>query len=371
MSMPRLPAILMLSYHVTEESGGPGIAAAGFAAGLASHGARVRLIALDGPGHWLLDSARAAEAGFEFFRTEGRTPTHRWLKMFTLAREFTRERRGVIWVNGIWGAQSLAGWAASEASGWPLVVRPAGSLGTTALRYKRLKKALYYRFVESRVIEHARGIHCMTGKERDELPGAIREHSFIVPSGVDIPQTMPAIRERNLIGVLARIHRIKNHHAVLDAVEVLVSRGMDLRVEFAGASSDCAYAEELRVRVERSPLLRGRVRQLGHVAKRDLAKVVGRWSAALLLSQQENFGHAVIAAASVGTPTVVSAGVGLGRELESAGAGVVTTLEGAGDALRGLLARAGPAQVNACQAFAAHFGWDACARSLMEKLADL
>lgn len=237
--------------------------------------------------------------------------------------------------------------------------------------YKRVKKRLYYHLVESKAIEHARGIHCMSEKERDELPVEIQARAFIVPSGVEIPTAALVTRERNLVGVLARIHRIKNHHAVLDTVESLVSRGLDLQVEFAGASNDLAYAEELRARVEGSPTLRGRVRQLGHVEKRDISRVVGRWSAALLLSQQENFGHAVIAAASVGTPTVVSTGVGLGRELERAGAGVVTTLESAGDALRGLLKNAGSAQTNACLAFAARFGWDACARSLMQKFGGL
>jgi glycosyltransferase involved in cell wall biosynthesis len=371
MTTPEPLAVAMLSYHVTEESGGPGIAAAGFAASLASRGARVRLIALDGPGHWLVDPAKAAQAGYELLRISGWFPAHRLPKMLAAARDFTRGRRGVIWVNGIWGAQSLAGWAASKVSGWPLVVRPAGSLGTTALQYKRVKKALYYRAIESRVIEHARAIHCMTEKERDELPGAVRERAFIVPSGVDAPSSVPAARERNLIGVLARIHPIKNHHAVLDAVESLVSQGMDLQVEFAGTVSDRAYADELRAKIERSSLLRGRVRLLGHVEKGDLGKVVGRWSVAVLLSEQENFGHAVIAAASVGTPTVVSGGVGLGRELESAGAGMVTTIEGAQTALRLLIEDMGRARADACVAFAARYGWDACAKTLMEKLTGL
>lgn len=366
-----MPRIVMLSYGVTEEAGGPAVAAAGFAGGLAGLGADVTLIALDnGRGRWLVDDAKARAAGYEFRRVGGFGPAGRVAALALAIRHLNidPQRPNVIWVNGIWGAQSIAAALVSLRNRWPYVIRPAGSLGRAALKYKWVKKRVYYWCVESPIVRHARAIHCMSAQEVAELPAELRSRAFIVPSGVDLVDLPAAVREPCTVGVLARLHPIKNHHRVLDAVETLVAEGQDLALEFAGASSDPAYAEELRRRVAGSALLADRVRFLGHVDRARLPDVVGRWRAALLLSEQENFGHAVISAAAFGVPTVASAGVGLARDLEAAGAGVVVGPHDTAAGLARILSRDATETASACRAFAARFGWDACSRALLGHL---
>ena len=59
--------------------------------------------------------------------------------MVAAARALDLEARPtVLWVNGIWGVQSLAGFVASRGGRVPYVVRPAGSLGRAALARKAL-----------------------------------------------------------------------------------------------------------------------------------------------------------------------------------------------------------------------------------------
>jgi glycosyltransferase involved in cell wall biosynthesis len=359
----------MLSYWVTEESGGPGIAAAGFAAGLARLGAEVVLIARDRPGaRWLVDEGTARRDGYRLVKLAEASFPSQLRAMTAAARRLElRARPTVLWVNGIWGVQSLAAFLASGRGEVPYVLRPAGSLGHAALARKALKKSLYYAAVESHVARRARAIHCLSEREVEELPAALRARAFVVPSGVDLPAGTLPPREAGLVGVLARLHPIKNHGQALDAVERLVGQGRDLRLELAGSASAPAFEAALRQRVERSPALAGRVRFLGHVDKARLPEVVGRWQAALLLSEQENFGHAVIAAAACGVPTVVSPGVALGADLARAGAGRVAAPGEAAAALAALL-DAGPGPAEASRSFAASFGWDGCARSLLGHL---
>jgi glycosyltransferase involved in cell wall biosynthesis len=110
------------------------------------------------------------------------------------------------------------------------------------------------------------------------------------------------------------------------------------------------------------------VRFLGHVDKDRIPEVVGRWQAALLLSDQENFGHAVIAAAACGVPTVVSPGVGLGPALAAARAGLVAAPGEAAGALAALLDAPPAAREAGARAFAASFGWERCAADLLAHL---
>lgn len=366
--MSRPLRVLLLTYHVTEESGGPGVAAAGFARGLAAKGAEVTALALNGPGRWLIDQTSAARDGYVLCRTgAGSLPR----KVLALLREIHRMSRtggfDVIWVNGIWGAQSVAGALWSRWSGVPLVIRPAGSLGTAALGRKTLKKRLYFAAVESRICARAVAVHCMTDREAEELPDHLKSKAFIVPSGVDIPVESERPPE-NIVGVLARIHPIKNHLAALTAFDQLVQRGHDLRMEFAGSVSDARYADLLVQRVASSPQLKDRVTFLAHVERSLLAALLSRWRVALLLSDQENLGHAVITAAAFGVPTVVSPGVGLGPALVAAGAGRVTPVQEAADALETLLVEPLDRVRGRCRAFAKMFDWPSMSERLLRHL---
>jgi teichuronic acid biosynthesis glycosyltransferase TuaC len=142
-----------------------------------------------------------------------------------------------------------------------------------------------------------------------------------------------------------------------------------LELEFAGHESNVAYAVALRERIDRSPDLRARVRVLGHVPPADLPPVLARWRAAWLLSEQENFGHAVITAAAEGVPTVCAPGVALAADLAAAGAGSVAAPDEAAGAMRLLLDQDSEAVGARCRAFAARFAWDRCAQELIVHLA--
>lgn len=330
------------------------------------------LLALDSEhGRWLVNEEDAS-LPYRFRRVRGCGWFERRRNLIDAALgEVRRLRSPSIWVNGIWGVQSLAGAKVSRLTGAPLVVRPAGSLGRAALRYRQIKKRAYLRLVERPVLERATAIHCMTAQERDELPGWLRAKAFVVPTGVGALAASVESQERDgrlVLGVLARIHPIKRQHLVLQAVESLVREGSELTLELAGSTSDEAYRRELEDQVASSSFLRGRVAFLDHVESARVPDVVGRWRIAVLLSEQENFGHAVVTAAALGVPTVVSEGVGLGRDLERARAGRVIDPARADVAIRELLSAPQDSLASCCRRFAADYSWPRCAEALEERL---
>jgi glycosyltransferase involved in cell wall biosynthesis len=360
---------LILSYGVVEEGGGPSVAAAGFAAGLSQLGVRVTLIALDRQGRWLVDGRTG---GYEFVRLRSERGPKALVEMVRSSwRSLQPRERAVAWVNGIWGPASLAA-RTLRIAGLPYVVRPAGSLGHAALRYRPWRKRAYYDLIEGPIAKGASSVHCMSEREVAELPDELRGRAFVVPTGVDIFETPPSVLAEPsgppILGVLARLHPIKRHSVVLDAIEALVAAGKDVRVEFAGDASDLAYGASLAHRIAQSPMLRDRVKLLGHVPAKEVPALVGRWRVALLLSEQENFGHAVVAAASAGVPSLVSPGVGVGAQLESAGAGRVVRDDEVVQAIVSELSTSDSNRAERCRNYALRHSWSAVSAALRDHL---
>lgn len=363
--------VVALTMGITEESGGPSEAVLGFARALAARGHRVEVIALGREGRWMVTPESARQSGFTLEIVPGNL-VRRVAGLVERALEHGRSSQSpVFWVNGIWGAQSVAGHVAAMSLRAPLVVRPAGSLGRAALEYKSLKKRAYYNLVEGRILRRAAAIHCMSRIEVNELPLELKSRAFIVPAGVTVPA--PTTVDRlPIIGVLARIHPIKRQHLVLDALERLAVDQPQLTLELAGSSSDDAYRTSLATRVQRSSVLRDRVRFLGHVSKADLPAVVGRWLVAVLPSEQENFGHSVVTTAAFGVPVVLTSGVALAAEAELAGAAIVAnpSADDLASAIQRLLGCDEPLR-RRCVEFAARYDWDHCAAALERHLSSL
>lgn len=365
--------VVFINYALTEECGGPGLIMLGFAEALARAGHDVTLIALDNlDGHWLTDERRAAEVGYRYFKI-GRAglPSHSLQLLKLLRRLYATDAPDVVVSCGLWGAPSLALLKLSTERPIKYVVRPAGSLGRAALEYKRAKKLAYYGLLEGHALARSAGILCMSEREREELPKALASRAAVVPAGIELPTTVPDLRQRrNCIGILARLHPIKRHHMALDAVEALVRRNVEVQLEFAGDdTSQADYVRALRSRIAASPLLRERVRFHGHVRHERLAETIGHWRAALLLSEQENFGHSVITTASLGIPTIVASGVGLASDVVAANAGArVSSVDEVVEAVLAELENPVEARAESCRRFARQYSWERRGAELMTVL---
>lgn len=367
--------LLMLSHPLVEESGGPAVAVVGFGLGLATLGARVTIVAETGrSGTPSLNHGLALKFGVSYLVVRGHSFVRLFLNYVRAASPIVARSAEptIIWVNGIWRAQSLAAAVLGRRFSCPYVVRPSGSLGPAALARKSFKKRVYYGLVERAVLRHAAAIHCMSQTELDQLPQELRSKAFVVPSGIEILEPSGVISPTpHLIGVLARVHPIKRFDWVLDVVESLNREGAELGLEIAGHEGVPSYSASLRRRITASKWLANRVAFLGHVPQGRVQDVVRRWSLALLLSEQENFGHSVIAAAATGVPSLVSEGVALGDALEKFGAGARVTVANVVPTVKTWLELDRQRVSNNCFAFARGFGWDQCSRALLHELEDI
>ena len=184
-----------------------------------------------------------------------------------------------------------------------------------------------------------------------------------IPLGVDLDTFRPAAvlpdNEPARLIYAGRLSKEKNPGAVVEAVDLLVRSGIDVRLDVYG---DGSALPVLRRRADGLPVLFH-----GHVSDRSgLAARLGAADVAFAPSPAETFGLSVLEALACGTP-VVAANTGGGGELLSADAGVAVpaTPEGLAAGVLEVLSRPAAARRAGARRRAELFPWSATVDSML------
>lgn len=147
--------------------------------------------------------------------------------------------------------------------------------------------------------------------------GRVARQTHVIPNGIDLSRfafrgaPAPVMGRAIKVAMVARLDRGKDHATLIDAIAILVGRGIAVRLSLAG---DGALAEPL---ARRAAPLGAAVRFLG--ATRDVpALLAGADVFAFSVKPEEGFGIALVEAMAAGVP-VVASDVGACREVLDAG----------------------------------------------------
>ena len=202
----------------------------------------------------------------------------------------------------------------------PYVISPRGMLVPELIRAKsRIVKTLWLRLVERRALAGASAIHFTSTLEwndasRTNLP--IRA-AFVVPNGIDVPPRPEVERDERTLLFLGRINWKKGLDRVIERLPSLPG----VRFVIAGNDEE-SLTPQLRELAERQGVA-DRVEFPGPVYGQAKETLLASATLFVLLSQSENFGNAVLEALAMGTPAVLSEGVGLAEEVVMANAGAI------------------------------------------------
>jgi glycosyltransferase involved in cell wall biosynthesis len=201
---------------------------------------------------------------------------------------------------------------------------------------KHLKKLLYWRFGEYRVLRDARAVLFTCEEEMllaRESFSAYRCRELVTGYGTAPPPVdrataiaefhgaFPALAgQRNLL-FLSRIHEKKGCDLLIEAFAVLARQDPDWHLVMAGPVT---------------PVFGGRLKSLAEkwdlgsrITWTGMVTGVCKWGALysadvfVLPSHQENFGIAVAEAMACGTPVLISNRINIWREISADGAGLV------------------------------------------------
>lgn len=336
--------------------GGPSEVARILAPSLAAAGAAVTVATTDDNGAGRL--TLAAEEGVDEhgvswrqFRRQARfytlsLPLGRWLSAHVADYD-------VVHLHALFSyAPGCAGRAAARA-GVPYLVRPLGTLSPYGLARRRLLKRASMALVEQPLLRGAAAVHWTSTQERAEAPAFARARpGVVIPNPVARPASDTAgsflanhgeLAGRRLVLFLSRIDPKKGLDVLLEAQALLRARQPDAVLVVAGDGAP-NLVERLRRDAARLRLDQG-VTWVGRLSGPAKWQALAAADVMVLPSRSENFALAVAEAMAVGTPVVVSAGVGLAPEIAQWGAGLVVPVDAAkvADAVAEVLGNPGAA----------------------------
>ena len=248
-------------------------------------------------------------------------------------------------VHGLWQYPGLGTWQGLHDSRTPYLVFPHGMLDPWFQKQyplKHLKKSLYWRLAEHKVLRDAAAVLFTAEDERVNARDSFQPYEcreVVVGLGCSAPsgnreqqaQTFLSayenLKNKRIVLFLGRIHEKKGCDLLLQAFSKAQLADQNIELVMAGPDND-GYANELKTQVPAS--IRNRITWTGMLVG-DLKWGAIYCSEGLILpSHQENFGIVVAEALACGKPVLLSNKVNTWREILAEDAGLVATddLEG-------------------------------------------
>jgi glycosyltransferase involved in cell wall biosynthesis len=361
-------------------------------------GHKVEIVCLDAPEDpWLRNTRLPIHALGPGYSSFGYTP-----RFVSWLRE-NRPKYDAVIVHGLWQYHGLGVRRALAGTNTPYVVFPHGMLDPWFKRnfpVRHLKKALYWRLWEHRLLNDAQAVLFTSEEERRLARSTFRPYrcqESVINLGTSVPPGDPAqqreyfylqfpnLRDKRILLFLGRLHTKKGCELLIKAFAKVRTQliesdpnAADLHLVMAGPCADAEYLKFLKATAEFS--------FSGEEAPITWTGMLGgdlKWGAFraaeafLLPSHQENFGFSVVEALACQVPVLISDKINIWREIADDRAGLIETddFEGTVRLLRGWITMAEEfrqtMRISAQRCFTSRFEIEMAAANLIDFLEEL
>ncbi len=287
--------------HVCKEASGPSYAVSRLCEELGALHHRVQLLTLD--------ERKRRDAHTYRHDVFPATPVLPRLGLSTsLQRSLNAHARrsDVIHNHGLWMMPNVYSGTAARRSGKPLVISPHGTFSPLALARSRHVKRTFWWLQQRTAVKQAKVLHATSEQEYQDIRAyGLTQPVALIPSGVDVPSSVPArheVRQKTLL-FLGRIHPIKGLDALLDAWAELEHEHLDWKLVIAG-SDPVGHEAELKQKVAAQNL--SRVSFPGPLYREAKHRAYEAADLYVLPSKTENFGHTVTEALGHAVPVLTT-----------------------------------------------------------------
>jgi glycosyltransferase involved in cell wall biosynthesis len=315
------------TYLPARRYGGPIVAVHGLCKALALRGHRVEVFTtnVDGDGISNVPISTPVNldgVGVRYFPAKLRRLY--WSPTMRRALSDSMQSFDIVHTHSVFLWPTAAAAASARKHRVPYVIAPRGMLVKELISEKStIAKRAWISLVERRNFKGAAAIHFTSEREVEDardlrIP---MPSPFIVPNGVDLVDTSDVERDDELILFLGRVSWKKCIDRLIEALPK-ITRG-----HLVVAGND---EEQLTPRLSELAERLGvhdRVQFVGAVTGDAKWRLLASAAVFVLPSISENFGNAALEAMAVGTPVVVTSGVGLARDVSRSGAGIVASAQ--------------------------------------------
>ena len=318
--------VLHVSPDISRAYGGPTYSLAAYSLAARSAGVSIAIAAPAPPDSdraWI--SSMLPGATIESFPVHGRGAFLHSPRLLAWLRA-NGDSFDAVHVHGLFNPVSSLATRTCVRRGWPVIVRPFGTLSryTIAHRRGRLKRA-YLKYLDAPNLRLVSALHFTTPVEREESMWheiGWADRSFVVPPAWVHAEVGPhperAVGTHEVV-FISRLHPVKNVDLLLEAWTLVARWWPDARLTIAG-DGEASYVRKLR---EKAARFAGQVRFVGHVSTSAKTELLATAAVFVLPSLHENFGIAVLEALAAGVPVVVTPEVQLSSFVREHSLGVV------------------------------------------------
>lgn len=386
--------ILHVIPSVSPARGGTSRAVLDMVRALRDGGIEAEIVATNDDGDNLLDVPLGISTLFDrvptyfFARFSPQLPA---LREFAFSGSFTTwlfqniTKYDAIHVHAVFSYTSTVAMAIARLKGVPYITTPHGMLCSWSLQQGGQKKQTYFNIIERANLNGARSIQVTCQQERDEVAILnLKSPTFVLPlaltdTPVQIPDAAKRLREsldcdrdEPIVLFLSRLHYKKGLEYLIPALGRLKER----RFTFVLAGNGTpAYEAEIQALLANAGIAQ-RTRMVGFVEGERKDLLIQGANLFALTSHSENFGISVLEALAVGTPVLVTPGVGLAPIIGDKGLGFVADLDiesiaGAIERVLTDLDRAKAIGERARKFTLEHYTWEPIAAELIRVYGDL
>lgn len=198
-----------------------------------------------------------------------------------------------------------------------IILSPRGQLSNWAVSskrsvFKKIWMSILIKPFLKKIIWHA-----TSEAEENDIKAVFKNANvFVIPNGINLEEYDQKISFENffsklinepekkiVITSMGRIHKVKGFDILIEAVEILINRGLKVYLFIAGEDNgDLKRLEEIVHKKD----LNGNIYFTGHLADKDKISFLSHSNVFALASHSENFGLVYAEALACGTPIVAS-----------------------------------------------------------------
>lgn len=218
----------------------------------------------------------------------------------------------VAHTHGLWMMPNIYPAEAARRLGKPFVLSPHGMLSSRALQYSRMKKRLFWAFLQGPAVKAVSCFHATASSEYEEIRAfGLRQPVAIIPNGIDLPILAEISVEEEpprppFILSLGRIHPKKGLNRLVAAFGLVAQDYPEWQLRIQGPDEGGHAAELERQAAELG--LSSRITIEPAVFGCDKFRLMRRAQVFALATLNENFAMTVAESLAVETPVISTKG---------------------------------------------------------------